>query len=62
MNDNNKYIFQVIISIALAAFILLLTIMYGIKTSPIIKLIAITINVLVIFNAYKTIKNKPNNN
>jgi len=62
MNDKSKYYFQVIMSIILVSFVVLLTLKFAIKTSPIIKLLALTINILTLFYAYKTIKNKPNNN
>ena len=61
MNDN-KYILNVILSIALVALLLILTFKYIIKTGPIIKLLALLIDVLSIYYAYKTIKSKPKNN
>jgi hypothetical protein len=58
---DNKYIFKLIINVAVAAFLLIITMMYIIKTHPILKLLALLLNVLAIFNIYKTIKNKPKN-
>ena len=60
--NNNKYILNVILSIALVALLLILTFKYIIKTGPIIKLLALLIDVLSIYYAYKTIKSKPENN
>ena len=53
--NNNKYTLNVILSIALVALLLILTFKYIIKTGPIIKL-ALVIDVLSIYYAYKTIK------
>ncbi len=61
-NDNYKYYLNIIMSVALVCFVLLITIIYGLKSPLIIKLLALTINILTLFYAYKTIKNKPNNN
>ena len=61
MNDNNKYIFRVTMSIILVAFVVLLTLKFAIKTGPIIKLLALLVNILSMYYAYKTIKNKNNN-
>jgi len=61
MNENYKYYFKVTMNIILVALVLLLTLKFAIKTSPIIKLLALTINILTIFYAYKTIKNNTNN-
>ena len=58
--NNNKYILNVILSIALVALLLILTFKYIIKTGPIIKLLALVIDVLSIYYAYKTIKSKNN--
>ena len=60
--NNNKYILNVILSIALVALLLILTFKYIIKTGPIIKLLALLIDVLSIYYAYKTIKSNPKNN
>ena len=60
--NNNKYILNVILSIALVALLLILTFKYIIKTGPIIKLLALLIDVLSIYYAYKTIKSKAKNN
>lgn len=60
--NNNKYTLNVILSIALVALLLILTFKYIIKTGPIIKLLALVIDVLSIYYAYKTIKSKPTNN
>lgn len=60
--NNNKYILNVILSIALVALLLILTFKYIIKTGPIIKLLALLIDVLSIYYAYKTIKSKTKNN
>ena len=57
--NNNKYILNVILSIALVALLLILTFKYIIKTGPIIKLLALLIDVLSIYYAYKTIKSNP---
>ena len=58
--NNNKYTLNVILSIALVALPLILTFKYIIKTGPIIKLLALLIDVLSIYYAYKTIKSKNN--
>jgi hypothetical protein len=59
--DKNKYYLNVILSIALVALLLILTFKFVIKTGPIIKLLALLIDGLSVFYAYKTIKNKPIN-
>jgi hypothetical protein len=56
---NNKYIFSIILNVTLAALLFVVTIMYVIKTHPIIKILALFLNILAIYNTYKTIKNKP---
>ena len=61
MNKKQKYIFEVIVSIILMAFVLLLTLKYAIKSPPIIKLLALSINALTAFYVYKTINNKNKN-
>jgi hypothetical protein len=58
---DNKYILKIILNVALAALLLILTLMYAIKTNPILKLLALLIDALAIFNIYKIIKNKPKN-
>ena len=60
MNKKQKYIFQVIMSVILMSFVLLLTIRYAIKSPPIIKLLALSLNALTAFYVYKTINNKNN--
>ena len=56
---NNKYILSIILNVTLTSLLLVLTLMYAIKTNPIIKILALFLNVLAIYNTYKTIKNKP---
>ena len=56
---NNKYILSVILNVTLTSLLFVLTLMYAIKTNPIIKILALFLNVLAIYNTYKTIKNKP---
>ena len=58
---DNKYILKIILNVALAALLLILTLMYAIKANPILKLLALLIDALAIFNIYKIIKNKPKN-
>lgn len=56
---NNKYIISIILNVTLTSLLFVLTLMYAIKTNPIIKILALFLNVLAIYNTYKTIKNKP---
>ena len=42
----------------LTALLFVVTIMYAIKTHPIIKILALFLNIIVIYNTYKTIINK----
>ena len=56
---NNKYIVSIILNVTLTSLLFVLTLMYAIKTNPIIKILALFLNVLAIYNTYKTIKNKP---
>ena len=56
---NNKYILNIILNVTLTSLLFVLTLMYAIKTNPIIKILALFLNVLAIHNTYKTIKNKP---
>ena len=56
---NNKYIISIILNVTLTSLLFVVTIMYAIKTNPIIKILALFLNVLAIYNTYKTIKNKP---
>ena len=56
---NNKYILSIILNVTLTSLLFVLTLMYAIKTNPIIKILALFLNVLAIYNTYKTIKNKP---
>ena len=57
--NNNKYILSIILNVTLAALLLVVTIMYVIKTHPIIKILALFLNILSIYKLYKTIINKP---
>tara|TARA_B100000768_G_scaffold136135_1_gene127061 strand:+ start:1460 stop:1642 length:183 start_codon:yes stop_codon:yes gene_type:complete len=57
--NNNKYILSIILNVTLAALLLVVTIMYVIKTHPIIKILALFLNIVTIYNLYKTIINKP---
>ena len=57
--NNNKYILSIILNVTLAALLLVVTIMYIIKTHPIIKILALFLNMITIYNVYKTIINKP---
>ena len=59
MMNNNKYILSIILNVTLAALLLVVTIMYIIKTHPIIKILALFLNIMTIYNVYKTIINKP---
>ena len=56
---NNKYILSIILNVTLTSLLFVLTLMYAIKTNPIIKILALFLNVIAIYNTYKTIKNKP---
>ena len=56
---DNKYLLKLILNVALAALLLIITMMYVVKTHPILKLLALLIDALAIFNIYKIIKNKP---
>ena len=58
---NSKYVLKLILNVALAALLLIITMMYIVKTHPILKLLALVIDALAIFNVYKLIKNKPKN-
>ena len=57
--NNNKYILSIILNVTLAALLLVVTIMYVIKTHPIIKILALFLNIMTIYNVYKIIINKP---
>ena len=57
--NNNKYILSIILNVTLAALLFVVTIMYIIKTHPIIKILALFLNIMTIYNVYKTIINKP---
>jgi hypothetical protein len=57
--NNNKYILSIILNVTLAALLLVVTIMYVIKTHPIIKILALFLNMITIYNVYKIITNKP---
>ena len=57
--NNNKYILSIILNVTLAALLLVVTIMYVIKTHPIIKILALFLNIITIYNVYKIIINKP---
>ena len=59
MMNNNKYILSIILNVTLAALLLVVTIMYVIKTHPIIKILALFLNMMTIYNVYKIITNKP---
>ena len=56
---NNKYILSIILNVTLTSLLFVLTIMYVVKTNPIIKILALFLNVIAIYNTYKIIKNKP---
>ena len=58
---NSKYVLKLILNVALAALLIIITMMYIVKTHPILKLLALVIDALAIFNVYKLIKNKPKN-
>jgi hypothetical protein len=58
---NTKYILKLILNVALAALLIIITLMYVVKTHPILKLLALLLDALAIFNIYKIIKNKPKN-
>ena len=55
----NKYILSIILNVTLAALLFVLTIMYAIRTHPILKILALFLNTMAIYNTYKTIINKP---
>ena len=57
--NNNKYILSIILNVTLAALLFVVTIMYIIKTHPIIKILALFLNIVTIYKLYKTIINKP---
>ena len=57
--NNNKYILSIILNVTLAALLFVVTIMYVIKTHPIIKILALFLNIVTIYKLYKTIINKP---
>ena len=57
--NNNKYILSIILNVTLAALLFVLTIMYAIRTHPILKILALFLNTMSIYNTYKTIINKP---
>jgi|TARA_B100000497_G_C7548393_1_gene331546 hypothetical protein len=56
---NNRYILKIILNVTLTSLLFVLTLMYAIKTNPIIKILALFLNVLSFYNTYKIIKNKP---
>ena len=56
---NNRYILKIILNVTLTSLLFVLTLMYVIKTNPIIKILALFLNVLSLYNTYKIIKNKP---
>ena len=58
---DSKYVLKLILNVALAALLLIITMMYIVKTHPILKLLALVIDALAIFNVYQLIKNKPKN-
>tara|TARA_B100000925_G_C21915315_1_gene433408 strand:- start:103 stop:288 length:186 start_codon:yes stop_codon:yes gene_type:complete len=58
---DSKYVLKLILNVALAALLIIITMMYIVKTHPILKLLALVIDALAIFNVYKLIKNKPKN-
>ena len=60
--NNNRYILSIILNVTLAALLFVVTIMYAIRTHPIIKILALFLNILAIYNTYKTIINKPKAN
>ncbi len=57
--NNNRYILSIILNVTLAALLFVVTIMYAIRTHPIVKILALFLNILAIYNTYKTIINKP---
>jgi hypothetical protein len=57
--NNNKYILSIILNVTLAALLFVVTIMYAIRTHPIIKILALFLNMVAAYNIYKTIINKP---
>lgn len=60
-NKKAFYVIKSILAIGISALLIALTFRYAFKASPIFKILALTINALVIYIAYLTIKNKPNN-
>lgn len=61
-NKKTFYVIKSILAIGISALLIALTFRYAFKASPVIKILALTINALVIYISYLTIKNKPNGN
>ncbi|MFT7156402.1 MAG: hypothetical protein ACI8Q1_001412 [Parvicella sp.] len=61
-SKQSKYIFNSIIAVAVSAVLIILTLKYGLKSSPIMKVLALLLLSLSIFYTYLTITNKPKNN
>ncbi|MBI1268787.1 MAG: hypothetical protein GC193_15350 [Cryomorphaceae bacterium] len=56
------YAVKSILLIGLAALVIVVTVKYGLKTSPIIRVLSLIVNALVIYLAYKTLKKGPYGN
>ena len=56
---NNRYILKIILNVTFTSLLFVLTLMYAIKTNPIIKILALFLIILSFYNTYKIIKNKP---
>ncbi len=61
-NKKAFYVIKSILAVGISALLIALTFRYAFKASPVFKILALTINALVIYIAYLTIKNKPNGN
>jgi hypothetical protein len=59
-NKKAFYVIKSILAIGISALIIALTFRYAFKANPVFKILALTVNALVIYISYLTIKNKPN--
>jgi hypothetical protein len=60
-NKKAFYVIKSILAVGISTLLIALTFRYAFKASPIFKILALTINALVIYISYLTIKNKPKN-
>ena len=56
------YAIKSILILGLTALVVVVTVKYGLKTSPIVRVLSLTVNALVIYLAYKTLKKGPYGN